>query len=169
MMAVVPTAVPPGSALHALLAGADFADAYRAPLADASLTPTDIFLRASGATPDWVGVLMAIRNRFVRLFGLKDVGQLRVAPQQRTHEARTGDQLGIFRVFATSASELVLGIDDKHLDVRVSVCKPPCCAPGGYVVSTVVTVHNWLGRAYMVPVGRIHPLVVRAMMRRAVV
>jgi hypothetical protein len=37
------------------------------------------------------------------------------------------------------------------------------------VVSTVVHVHNWLGRIYMVPVGRIHPFVVRAMMRRTAV
>jgi hypothetical protein len=35
------------------------------------------------------------------------------------------------------------------------------------VVSTVVKVHNWLGRLYMAPVGQIHPLVVKALMRRA--
>jgi Protein of unknown function (DUF2867) len=60
---------------------------------------------------------------------------------------------------------LLLGIDDKHLDVRVSVFKDGRSAPS-YVVSTVVHVHNLLGHLYMVPVGRIHPLVVRAMMRR---
>jgi hypothetical protein len=36
-----------------------------------------------------------------------------------------------------------------------------------YVVSTVVHVHNLLGRVYMAPVGRIHPFVVRSMMGRA--
>ncbi|PWB79508.1 MAG: hypothetical protein C3F11_20610 [Methylocystaceae bacterium] len=38
-----------------------------------------------------------------------------------------------------------------------------------YTVSTVVHIKNHFGRFYMLPVGRIHPLVVRAMMRRAAV
>ena len=62
--------------------------------------------------------------------------------------------------------ELLLGIDDCHLDVRVSVLKPSGKSLLNYAVSTVVHVHNWLGRIYVVPVGRIHPLVVRATMRR---
>ena len=82
---------------------------------------------------------------------------------------RTGDRLGIFSIFSTAPDELVLGIDDRHLDVRVSVLKQGGGGRPSYVISTVVKVHNWLGRAYMLPVGRIHPLVVKAMMRRAAV
>ena len=37
----------------------------------------------------------------------------------------------------------------------------------GGVVSTAVKVHNLLGRLYMLPVGRIHPWVVKAMLRHA--
>jgi hypothetical protein len=80
---------------------------------------------------------------------------------------QVGDRLGIFSIFGKTEKELLLGIDDSHLDVRVSVLKSECNGLPHYVVSTVVKVHNLLGRAYMMPVGRIHPFVVRAMMARA--
>jgi hypothetical protein len=70
-------------------------------------------------------------------------------------------------VLGKTESELLLGIDDRHLDVRVSVMKSEQNGLSRYVVSTVVHIHNRLGHIYMGPVGRIHPLVIRAMMRRA--
>ena len=126
MAHVVAVEIPPESALTPWLAGADFHDAYEAPLWDATLSPTEIYLRAARATPKWVADLMTLRNRIVVWFG-------------------------IFNVFSISENELVLGIDDNHLDVRVSIVKQA----HSYVVSTIVHVHNWMGRLYMAPVGRI--------------
>jgi hypothetical protein len=80
---------------------------------------------------------------------------------------QVGDRLGIFSIFGKTEHELLLGIDDSHLDVRVSVLKSQRNGLPHYVVSTVVHVHNLLGRVYMAPVGRIHPFVVRSMMGRA--
>ena len=166
MTRVTATSVPDDSVLQSRLAEADFYDAYEAPLAAASLSPTEIFLRASRATPHWVDQLMAIRNRIVRLFGLKDVGALKTAGRA-ADSYKVGDRLSIFSILGKTENELLLGIDDHHLDVRVSVLKSARDGLPHYVVSTVVHVHNLLGRLYMLPVGRIHPLVVRAMMARA--
>ena len=166
MTQVTTTTVPDDSALKPWLAGADFFDAYEAPLGAAMLSPTEIFLRASRSTPRWVDDLMAIRNRIVRLFGLKDVGAMKAATRA-SESYQVGDRLGIFSIFAKSETELLLGIDDRHLDVRVSVLKSQRDGLPHYVVSTAVHVHNLLGRLYMAPVGRIHPFVVRSMMARA--
>jgi hypothetical protein len=163
---VTETTVPDDSALQPWLAGADFCDAYEAPLTTATLSPTEIFLRASHTTPRWVEELMAIRNRIVRLFGLKDVGAMKVAPRP-ADAYQVGDRLGIFSIFSKTENELLLGIDDSHLDVRVSLLKSQRNGVPYYVLSTVVKVHNLLGRVYMAPVGRIHPFVVRSMMARA--
>jgi hypothetical protein len=163
---VTATAVPDESALQPSLADADFYDAFEAPLNTAMLSPTEIFLRASRATPRWVDDLMAIRNRIVRLFGLKDVGAMRGAAKA-SDAYQVGDRLGIFSIFGKTENELLLGIDDRHLDVRVSVLKSERNGLPHYVVSTVVHVHNLLGRVYMAPVGRIHPFVVKSMMGRA--
>jgi Protein of unknown function (DUF2867) len=163
---VTATTVPGDSALRPSLADADYYDAYEAPLNTAALSPTEIFLRASRNTPRWVDDLMAIRNRIVRLFGLKDVGAMKVATRA-PDSYQVGDRLGIFSIFGKTEKELLLGIDDRHLNVRVSVLKSERNGLPNYVVSTVVHVHNLLGRLYMVPVGRVHPFVARSMMRRA--
>ena len=166
MTKVTETTVPDDSVLQSWLAGADFCDAYEAPLTTATLSPTEIFLRASRTTPRWVEELMAIRDRIVRLFGLKDVGAMKTATRP-PDTYQVGDRLGIFNIFGKTEHELLLGIDDSHLDVRVSVLKSQRNGLPHYVVSTVVHVHNLLGRIYMAPVGRIHPFVVRSMMGRA--
>ncbi len=168
MTKVIATTVPAESALQSWLAESDFCDAYEAPLplAAATLSPTEIFLHTSRTTPRWIDTLMRFRNRVVRLFGLKDVGA--IGANAKASEAyQVGDRIGIFSIFGKTENELLLGIDDRHLDVRVSVMKS--CRNGlpYFVVSTVVRIHNLLGRLYMMPVGRIHPFVVRSMMRRA--
>ena len=176
MSAVMSVAVPAESALHPSLAKASFHDAYSAPLSDGALTPTEIFLRTIDATPRWVSGLMAIRNRVVvtnktptglnRGFGgPKDVGSISRGARKPASAYRIGDPIGIFTIVAIREDELLLGIDDSHLDVRVAVTKPWGDRSRRYVVSTVVNVHNSMGRAYMVPVGAIHPFIVRALMR----
>ena len=160
--------VPTASLLFAALDRADFHDAYSAPLADPSLSPAEIALRVLGASPAWVERLMALRNWTVRRIGLKDVGTMRSGIDRPVRDLEVGDRLGIFQLFALTEDEILLGIDDRHLDVRVSVRRSvEMATPAAYTVSTAVYIKNWLGRLYMLPVGRIHPLVVRAGMRRA--
>jgi hypothetical protein len=159
--------IPEESALAPMLGGAYFYDAFAAPLANASLTPTEIFLRAIAAAPRWVTSLMMLRNALARRFGLKAVGAAPGTAQKPAEAYRIGDRIAIFTVVGQLQNELVLGIDDWHLDVRVSVLKPRGGEEHSYVLSTVVRCHNAFGRAYMVPVARIHPFVVRALMRRA--
>ena len=105
MAKVTATAVPDESALQPTLADADFYDAYEAPLSTAMLSPTEIFLRASRSTPRWVDDLMAVRNRIVRLFGLKDVGAMKVAA--RAPDAyQVGDRLAPAPLGAAAAAHL---------------------------------------------------------------
>jgi hypothetical protein len=167
MTTVTATSVPIESALYSTLPSADFFDAYEAPLRDPALTPAEIFLRTSRATPKWVSRLMAIRNVVVRQIGLKDVGRMNGGSPRPAADYRVGERMGIFDVFAIGERELVLGIDDSHLDVRVSVVKHGEPEAARYTVSTVVHIKNRIGDIYMLPIGRIHPLVVRAMMRCA--
>lgn len=166
-MTVQLTTVPADSALAGTLATASFFDAHTAPLHDTELSPADIAARLFRATPDWANALMRLRNSIVRQLGLKDVGDLKLSASKPADELQPGDAFGIFSIFAISEREIVLGIDDSHLDVRVSVTKAADATRATYTVSTVVHVHNWLGRLYMLPVARIHPIIVRAGMRRA--
>jgi hypothetical protein len=166
MRQVTATTIPMESVLYAAIPGSDFHDAFEAPLDDPTLSLIAILLRAFRTTPQWVGTLMSLRNSIVRPLGLKGDAGLSEVAEKPTDAYRIGDRIGIFTIMASSETELLLGIDDSHLDVRVSVMKRHAGDTSSFVLSSLVNIRNWLGRAYMVPVGRIHPFVVRAMMRR---
>jgi hypothetical protein len=111
---------------------------------------------------------MRLRNRIVSLFGIKDLGGLSdVNTSKPTSEYRPGDRVGIFTLLSLSETEVLLGDSDRHLDVVVSVhrAQAPLAAKAVVTVTTVVKVHNWLGRLYMVPVRPAHRVIARAMVR----
>lgn len=166
MTRVSKISLPAESVLATWAAPGDFQDAFSAPLLDPDLSPVEIYRMAARTTPEWVNGLMALRNRAVSLVGLKSVGHLGDCIEKPADAYRIGDKLGIFTIFDLRESELLLGIDDTHLDVRVSILKTNRDGQAGYVVSTAVKVHNQLGRLYMLPVAHIHPRVVQAMMTR---
>jgi hypothetical protein len=167
MPSIIAGDFPGRSQLWPWLQAATFHDSFEAELSDPALSPIEIFQRASRATPGWAARLMAIRNRAVKLVGLKDVGALAERVARPADAYQIGDRLGIFTLMARTDDEIVLGIDDRHLDVRVSVLKFERDGAMRYALSTAVKTHNLLGRLYMIPVGRIHPIIVRALMREA--
>ena len=169
---IVEVGVPAASVQHQRLAGADFADGYQArdpqPQASAMQTWLDMVAR----TPRWTNELMAVRNRLVRLVGLKDLGHIGdlsadMAARDPT-SYRCGDRVGIFEIRHLSDDEVVMGQDDKHLDVQVSLCKRQVSGEPVLQVSTVVHVHNALGHVYMAVIKPFHRRIVRAMLARAI-
>lgn len=161
--------IPTASALHPRVAHADFHDCHSVAVADAAPTALGLFLRVASQTPGWVNALMDLRNRIVALFGLKHLGSLRQIDAVKPEAAyKPGDRVGIFRLVQNTPDEVILEDRDKHLDVMLSILKVPPGADGVHTiaVSTVVHIHNWLGRVYMVPVGPIHKLIVPAMLSR---
>ena len=141
-------AVPPSHLADASLDRVDFSDAFAAPLpAGADPDPQAWVDRVFHSPPAWVGAAMRARNVVASRFGL---------------EAPSSTRRG-FPVLAREEREILLGMDDKHLDFRVSVR----VEAGTLTVATRVRLRNRLGRVYFAPVSRVHPFVVRAMMARA--
>ena len=98
--------------------------------------------------PDWIGRLMALRNRLVRLVGLKTA------------------RIDGFPVLAERDDEIIVGFDDGHLDFRLVIRIEPA-QPGFNRVSiaTLVDRHNALGRAYIAVVTPFHKAIVARMLR----
>ena len=67
-------AIPPGTAIHAAMPGAQFFDAYEVADPHPARTALQTWLDVVARTPRWTQQLMALRNRLVRLVGLKDLG-----------------------------------------------------------------------------------------------
>ncbi|KPV52408.1 hypothetical protein SE17_15660 [Kouleothrix aurantiaca] len=166
MPAVHAVALPAGTLIEHAFARPDYADAYAARLPPGAPADIDaLVVAALTSAPAWVGALMALRDRVVRLAGLKTMppGALR-GPRPRDLE--TLAQRGLFKVYARAEDEVLLGLDDRHLDFRVSVLRAPISGGEEVVVSTVVRFNGWLGRLYFLPVRFFHRLVVPAMLRR---
>jgi hypothetical protein len=166
--AITAAPVLPGSAISQHLAGAHFQDCFEMPVAADAPCALDFYLGVVRRTPAWVDTLMTARNRAVALVGLKDLGHLgSLDPARTARDYRVGDRIGIFKLLQLSENEVILGDSDKHLDVKVSVYKRAEASQHKVSVSTVVHIHNRLGRLYMLFVAPVHKRIVPAMLARA--
>lgn len=159
--------VPPFSALQGILSTADFFDCHSVDLPPDARSPLALYLNVIARTPRWVDFLMAVRNKVVARLGLKNMGALsHIDPNKPTEAYRIGDQAGIFKLLALHENEVILGEFDKHLDVRISVAKQDSQGVTTVSVSTVVHVHNTLGRVYMFFVVPAHRVIAPATVSR---
>jgi hypothetical protein len=161
-----PAAVPIDSILHSQLADAYFYDAYAVPSTNPASSILEIYLKAVARTPAWINFLMTTRNRIVGLFGLKNLGRMGdVVVSKQAADYRVGDRIGIFSILSLSDREMVLGDTDKHLTAKVSLHRSAGEHPM-LTASTVVHVHNFLGRAYLFFVVPVHKVIAPAMLAR---
>jgi hypothetical protein len=164
---VTEIAVPPNSDIAEHLHGAYFADAYEVSIKRPAMTALEIYLSAVAMTPAWIERLMMIRNRVVSVFGLKNLGGLSaIDPTKPASAYRVGDRVGIFVIHSLSDQEAIFGDSDKHLNAKISVRKTGTDGQSSVVISTVVHVHNTLGRVYLFFVVPVHRRIVPAMLRR---
>ena len=160
---VLPVAIPHQSRVLQLFSTTYLADAYETPLPEGAIHDPQALARfIFGNQPSWVSKLMRMRDLIAARFGLKTVNRLRKSADKR---------VGIFKIYETHPTEVILGEDDTHLDFRVSVqVRSQSLAGHGadfVVVSTVVHCHNLLGRSYIFFIAPFHRLVVKAGLRRA--
>ena len=145
---------------HDLLAGAEFADSYSMTVSGLSLDAVGATWRVMGRTPRWVAGLMAARNLLVRPFGLKTAPDEASPPRLR---------IGMFPVISQSAAQVVLGLNDRHLDFRVLVeVEELGMGRQAVTASTAVRTHNLLGRVYLAIVKPFHRIIVPAMLAQVV-
>lgn len=162
------TVVPPGSLAAGLLTGCDFHDAWSIRSEAVDVSALGHFIEAARRTPRWVNACMALRNHTVALLGLKHLGHLsELAPGKPASDYRPGDRVRIFTLFENTFDEVLLGDKDKHLNVVLSVHRSllPEAREVLVTVTTVVHVHNLLGRIYMLPVKPMHRLITPTILR----
>lgn len=151
--------VQPNVDAGAVLAGAQFIDAFSIGIEDTALDARHAAERMMAKGPRWIDMLLALRNLMVAPFGLK-AG----APDG----SGRADIIGIFPVVSETHERLVAGFNDRHLDFRVVVDVAPCGEGKGQNVTatTLVLTHNWLGRVYLAVIMPFHRLIVPAMLRQ---
>jgi len=149
--------VTPAVDTGALLAGAQFADAFCIEISDRDLDARRAAERMMARQPRWAEALLSLRNFLVAPLGLRTSGAGLVPPR---------DMIGIFPVVSQTSDRLIAGFNDRHLDFRVVV---DVTAPGDVrqvTATTLVLTHNWLGRIYLAIILPFHRLIVPALLRQ---
>ena len=142
---------------NALLAGAEFADAFRIEVADPNVDARLAAERMISRQPRWAVALLSLRNFLVAPLGLKTSGAGPGTPR---------DMIGIFPVVSETPDRLVAGFNDRHLDFRLIVDVTPSGEARQVTATTLVRTHNRLGRVYLAIITPFHRLIVPAMLRR---
>jgi len=158
-------APPTKSSIAGWYSRADLLDSFATTLAAGiSRDPQVVAHAILGRPAWWVRRLLAVRDVTVARFGLKTTDQLQL-------NARENGSIAFFPVLSRSESELVLGVDDRHLDFRASILLGEMNDDGAFdvIVTTVVRCHNTFGHAYLNLIRPFHVLVVRSNLRRAAV
>ena len=113
-------------------------DAYRLVVNGEALDASTAANRMFRRTPWWIRP--AMRNRIVAPIGLKT---------SRDKAITTSRRIVFFPIVTETPERVVLGLDDKHLDFRVSVMKSNDAGVHKVAVSTIILVHNNFGKAYL--------------------
>ena len=142
-----------------LLPGADFADAFSFVVDDPALDAVTAAHRAIDHPPAWISRLMALRDFLVRPLGLLT---------RHDQELVRRNRIGAFPVLSQTAERVVMGLDDRHLDFRLSVDVRRLDERRREVVATtLVKTHNRLGRTYLAAILPFHRRIVPGLMAKA--
>lgn len=168
-MSVVECEVPRSSVLdRPLVEAAFFRDAYSAPLLRTQASVVEVFFAIFGHHPKWMKLTLMARNRVASFCGLEAPTASEILNVEVKSTYRVGEKIGVWPIFALTESELIAGRNNKHLDFRLSVLKQGGSADGSVVVSTVCTVHNWLGKVYLFFIVPFHRWGVKQLLSRAI-
>ncbi|WP_083100826.1 DUF2867 domain-containing protein [Pseudophaeobacter leonis] len=164
------TSLPHSSRLYQQPAGirdSDFVDCY----AKACDAPLDDAAQRALSFPRWVSALMRLRNALVAPFGLNTEVTSPDRPNQpdrpdrpdQPNRTNRPDRIGVFPLVSRDEHEMILGLDDTHLDFRISILKQD----GQIYFATWVRTKNRFGRIYLRLILPFHILIVRNAVARA--
>jgi Protein of unknown function (DUF2867) len=170
MTKVREVSIPSASSIHRALKQVHFSDAYEAQLNQPTIDAQGANAAVFSPTPGWILFLLRLRGVFANIAGLKhpqitEVGAVEAGAGRRPYAV--GDRVGLFPVQSITAKEIILGIDDKHLNFRVSVLRSVKNSLEYVTISTVVELNNSLGRSYLFAIKPFHRLIVRSMLQNA--
>lgn len=136
-------------AFIASLPGCDFADAFSVVVPRRDLDARVLSAEFFSTPPTWASTLLNIRNAIMGRLGYK-------APKIRKG----------FPVLRESPTEVVSGLDDRHLNFRALMKVEPDTDGSRITLTTAVATHNALGRAYLALIMPFHKLIVRSMVKQ---
>ena len=167
-MSVTQCGMPANCAFNTELAKFYYCDSFEACLSRAELSMPDIYLGIFAHPPKWMNWLLILRTKIVSVFGIKGPTSAQLNDIEIKKSYVVGEKIALFTLFSQNENEIITGGDDKHLEFRVSVLRLIEDGVGKVVLTTVVTPHNFFGKAYLFFILPFHKFGVKAIMANAV-
>ena len=107
------------------------------------------------------GVKLAfkIRDAISSVFGVKPIGGF---SGRKASAPKVGEKLDFFLIERMEPEMVTLSSRDRHLDVLTCITTHN----QQLTITSSVKTHNWFGKAYMLPVGPGHKLIVNVILKR---
>lgn len=156
-----PASFPKGTMLIAPMDALDWHHVARQRL-KGEWTATEVWNRAMERPLPLIGLAFWIRDQISSLFGVRKIGGF----SGRRQVPVLGEKLDFFRVEAVSDHVLALTERDKHLEVMACITAQPLGDQTEVAITGSVRIKSAFGRAYMLPVGPAHRLIVWQMLQR---
>ena len=117
-------------------------------------------------TPIWVDYLIKIRNSIAGLFGLKTENK---KDTNVANHYSIGSKAVYFTVIDRNDYEIVMAENDKHLNFRTSVLINRNGIDSKIYLTTIVRYNNIWGRLYFMPVKPFHSIIMKSILKRALI
>lgn len=151
----------------------DYLDSYSAKVSLQNIQSIDVVKAFFQSSPKWIDHLFHLRNRIVRIFGLKTGDE----PHSRQElldnfNGQPGEVLGLFRVYQAYEQEMILGEDDRHLNFKISFhilnMENSTFCESELTFTTIVEFHNAMGKFYFWVIKPFHKIIVGSMLRSTI-
>lgn len=137
---------------HPGLPQADWVDCYSVDVPSQFSTAREAGNAIVAHFPKWTYPALALRQILVSPFGLKG---------SKDGKSEIG-KVGIFPILSESESQLIAGLDDKHLDFRIVIDLIDKNDGQTVSMTTLINRHNVLGRGYLRLVLPFHRAIIRS-------
>lgn len=159
------------SLLHFDNSDYDYIDSYEYTIIDKKnrIDIPEIVKAFAKPGPKWFEELFALRNKIASLFKLKTPAMVTKKEDNDSNKYEVGTQAGIFKVYDKTATEIILGEDDKHLDLRISLFLEQSKYNENekkITVTTIVKLNNKLGKYYFFIIKPFHRTIVPLILKR---
>jgi len=141
----------------------DYCDSYQIEI----ITTSSIDKITTGIfnVPEWVKLLLQVRNSIVRLFGLK-TGETQIANIADYYPV--GSKAVYFTVSDRNETEIVMNLIDAHLNFRTSVMLVRKEFSTTISLMTIVKFNNKTGRIYFFLIKPFHKIIIKSLLKRLI-
>ena len=170
-MKILKSTIPEASLLQQEEILYDYINSFKGSFIDREngITPNIVCKAFFATAPKWINQLFNFRNILSSFSGIKSSPNANTKKSLfESFKVEMGHRLGLFKVYAITKNEVVLGEDDKHLNFRIYFHIRKQTTDGKIkelTVSTAVKFNNWFGRFYFLPVKPFHKFIVPSMLK----